>query len=124
MFRESRVPVTKDGNMQKLALSTLSNHFRNQRLSRQKIDGILKKKQPVGRADLITLVFFIYSQKYIEEIPDERCRLFIDKTNQVLTECGFAKLYLVNSFEAFVMLCMLTDTPLATFSEVWELSYE
>ncbi len=123
-FIFSGVPVTKDGNMQKLALSTLSNHFRNQRLSRQKIDGILKKKQPVGRADLITLVFFIYSQKYIEEIPDERCRLFIDKTNQVLTECGFAKLYLVNSFEAFVMLCMLTDTPLATFSEVWELSYE
>ena len=32
-------------------------------------------------------------------------------------------LYVANPFESFVMMCMLTDDPLGSFADVWELSY-
>ena len=33
-------------------------------------------------------------------------------------------LYPANPFESFVMMCMLTDDPLGSFADVWELSYD
>ena len=32
-------------------------------------------------------------------------------------------LYPVNPYENFMMTCMLSDDPVGTFSDVWELSY-
>ena len=74
------------------------------------------------RYDLITLQFFISSQDE-EEDPQERCRNFVDKVNEMLEECGMMKLYPANPFEAFVLMCLLTEEPLAVYNDVWEMSY-
>ena len=33
-------------------------------------------------------------------------------------------IYIVNPYECFILMCLLTDCPLAVFSEIWEMSYE
>ncbi len=118
----SGIPLTPSGNLQKASLSVLNRQFQSFRMSRQRIDSILKKKQQVDRYDLITLDFFLFSQKEYE-LPEDRCRDFIDEINRILSECRMMKLYPVNPYEAFVLMCLLTDYPLGTYSDVWELSY-
>ena len=75
----SGIPVNGSGNLQKMSASLLSSHFEQRRFSRQRIDSLEKKKFPVERFDLITLLFFIYSQDYEEQEPEIRCRAFIRK---------------------------------------------
>lgn len=116
------IPVTKSGNLQKASSSLLSRQFHNFRLSRQRIDGVLKKQMQVDRYDLITLNFFLYSQKEYES-PEERLRDFMDDTNLILRESGLKELYLVNPYESFVLMCLLSEVPLATYAEVWEMSF-
>ena len=45
-------------------------------------------------------------------------------TNRMLNECGMGPLYVANPYECFVLMCLLSVSPLETFSEVWEKSYE
>ena len=35
-----------------------------------------------------------------------------------------SEIYIVNPYECFLLMCLLTDCPLAVFSEIWEKSYE
>ena len=35
-----------------------------------------------------------------------------------------SEIYIVNPYECFILMCLLTDCPLAVFSEIWEKSYE
>lgn len=116
------IPVTKNGNLQKASSSLLSRQFQNFRLSRQRIDGILKKQLQVDRYDLITLEFFLFSQKEYE-FPEDRYRDFLDETNRILKESGLMELHPVNPYEAFVLMCLLTELPLATYADVWEMSF-
>lgn len=118
----SGIPLTPSGNLQKASLSVLNRQFQSFRMSRQRIDSILKKKQLVDRYDLITLEFFLFSQKEYD-LPEDRCRDYIDEINRILSECRMMKMYPVNPYEAFVLMCLLTDYPLGTYSDVWELSY-
>ena len=37
---------------------------------------------------------------------------------------GLREIYIVNPYECFILMCLLTDCPLAVFSEIWEKSYE
>ena len=46
------------------------------------------------------------------------------ETNRMLEECGMMKLYPVNPYDAFVMMCLVSDYPPGTWSDVWEMSYE
>ena len=85
---------------------------------------LLSHKFPVERFDLLTLEFFIVSQELEDEDPYERYRYFIHKTQQILSECGMGEIYIVNPYECFLLMCLLTDCPLAVFSEIWEMSYE
>ena len=116
------IPVNKSGNLQKASASLLSRQFRNFRLSRQRIDSILKSRQIVDRYDLITLEFFLFSQMDADN-PKKRLQEFLDETNRVLNESGMMGLHPVNPYEAFVMMCLLTECPLATYADVWEMSY-
>lgn len=121
-FLYSGVPK-RMGNLAPDRESDISEYFHSHRLSRQRIDVLSRQKRPVDRFDLITLLFFVYSQDMLDEHPDERCRRFLDEINRILVECSMGKYYLANPYESFILMCLLTDTPLAAFSEVWEMSY-
>jgi hypothetical protein len=43
--------------------------------------------------------------------------------NRILCESGFKELHAVNPYEAFVLMCLLSEVPLATYADVWEMSF-
>ena len=116
------IPVTENGNLQKASSSMLSKQFHNFRLSRQRIDSIQKKLQQVDRYDLVTLLFFLDSRKAYAH-PEDRLKDYMDETNRILKESGFMELHPVNPYEAFVLMCLLSEVPLATYADVWEMSF-
>lgn len=120
----SAVPQDRHGNLKASRESSLGQLFAGKRLSRQRIRGILQKKLPVTRFDLITLLFFIWSQKEITGTsPSKRFSDFEADASACLKACGFTDLYAVNPYESFIMMCLLSDNPLECFASVWELSY-
>ena len=118
------IPVNSMGNLKKMSASILARHFSQKRFSRQRITSILNHKFPVERFDLLTLEFFIVSQKMEDDDPYVRYRHFIQEAQPLLAECGMGEIYIVNPYECFLLMCLLTDCPLAVFSEIWEMSYE
>ena len=48
----------------------------------------------------------------------------VDEIQDILLRCGMGEIYIVNPYECFLLMCLLTDCPLAVFSEIWEKSYE
>lgn len=120
----SGIPINSMGNLKKMSASILSRHFSQKRFSRQRITNILNHKFPVERFDLITLEFFIISQELSEEDPFNRYHTFLQEIQKILERCGMGEIYIVNPYECFVLMCLLTDCPLAVFSEIWEMSYE
>ncbi|MDY4692315.1 MAG: hypothetical protein SO401_01915 [Blautia sp.] len=120
----SGIPINKMGNLKKMSASILAKHFSQKRFSRQRITNILSHKLPVERFDLITLEFFIVSQEMEDEDPYNRYRHFLDEIQKILLRCGMGEIYIVNPYECFLLMCLLTDCPLAVFSEIWEKSYE
>lgn len=121
----SSVPRDKNGNLTKLSLSEHTAGFSDRRFSRQHIFEILNGNCDIDRFDLITLEFFIYSQK-LDEYPDPKQRFlaFTDSINAILNECSMGELIISNTYECFVMMCMLSEDPLCTYSDVWEMSRE
>ncbi|MEE1227889.1 MAG: hypothetical protein U0K57_02880 [Lachnospiraceae bacterium] len=120
----SGIPLSRSGNLVNMNQSTLSRQFRKQRLSRQRIDRLLKQKNRVDRFDIITLLFFIYAETVQPDFPAERVMEYIDQINDLLTQCNMSGIYPVNPYEAFVLMCLLSEEPLAVYSEVWERSFE
>lgn len=119
----SGVPVTDNGNL--MSYAKLKEQFKSKRLSRARINGILGGK-PIERFDLITLIFLIYAldEEKLEKSAPARFNEFIDETNDLLLEAGMIELYPVNPYEAFVMMCVVSEDLLDTFSGVWEKSYD
>lgn len=120
----SAIPVDRHGNLAPSKASKLNAQFAGKRLSRQHISDILAGKSDITRFDLITLHFFIYSQT-IDEYPNIKNRYvsFVDSTNKVLDQCFLGELYISNPYECFILMCILSDDPLGTYADVWELSY-
>ena len=120
----SAIPVDGNGNLLPGRASALNAQFAGKRFSRQHISDILAGRSEVTRFDLITLIFFTYSQK-VDEIPDAKKRLmaFVERTNAVLEQCSMGQLYVTNPYECFVLMCMLTESPLGTYADVWEKAY-
>ncbi|MEI6578001.1 MAG: hypothetical protein WCN92_00905 [Eubacteriales bacterium] len=118
------VPVDNNGNLLKFSVSTLVKHFDEKRLSRQHIHDILTKKSAIDRFDLITLNFFIFSQD--DTITNNKTRYirFIDETNRMLSECSMGEIYVANPYECFLLMCILSDCPLASYADVLEKSFE
>lgn len=118
----SGIPRDKKGNLQKIGDSLLAKSFLYQKMSRQRIDAILRGRQQVNRFDLITLTFFICSGK--GTVPNQRRDAFIFAVNRSLIRCRMTCLLFSNPYEAFVTMCLMADDPLEVYSAVWELSYE
>ena len=120
----SGIPINKMGNLKKMSASILARHFSQKRFSRQRISSILNHKMPVERFDLITLEFFIVSQEMADEDPYNRYHHFLEEIQGILHRCGMSEIYIVNPYECFLLMCLLTDCPLAVFADIWEMSYE
>ncbi len=121
----SAIPVDRHGNLTSGKASRLNEAFAGKRFSRQHIHDILAGKAEISRFDLITLNFFVYSQRTEEfSSAEQRYGSFIDSTNGILEECFLGPLYIANPYECFVLMCILSEDPLGTYADVWELSYE
>ena len=118
------IPTDRHGNLTPSKASKLNEQFLGKRFSRQHIEEILSGNAEVSRFDLITLNFFIFSQK-LDVYPEPKSRYlqFHDSMNAILEKCFLGKLYVQNPYECFVLMCILSDDPLGTYADVWELSY-
>ena len=121
----SAIPTDRHGNLTPSKASQLNEQFAGKRFSRQRISEILMGNSEITRFDLITLNFFIYSQK-TQQIPDAKQRYskFLNSTNEILEKCSMGSFYIQNPYECFVLMCILTLDPLGTYADVWELSYD
>ena len=120
----SSVPKDRHGNLLPLKLSTLFYQFSGSRLSRQHIGEILNGTGQITRYDLLTLNFFrFYKDMENKDSKSERYRKFIESSNRTLDQSGMGPLYPVNPYECFLMMCVLSEDPAGTFSDVWEMSY-
>ncbi len=117
------VPVDERGNLTVASASRLKKNFSSKRLSRQRISSIIRGKAPVERSDLITLEFYLYATRHEDVSADLRYRRFLIETNDLLASCYMGPLNISNPYEAFIIMCLLTDYPMDSFSDVWETSY-
>ena len=121
----SAVPKDRNGNLVPMKDSLLNLHFWGKRLTRQHIAGILAGEGPINRFDLITLSFLAAAGETEHcESRRERYKTFIHLANQALRDSDMDLLYIANPYESFVLMCMLTEDPLGSFADVWELSYQ
>lgn len=121
----SAIPVDRHGNLTPGKASKLNAQFAGKRFNRQHIVEVLNGKAEVSRFDLITLNFFVYSQT-LDDYPNTKSRYisFIESTNKLLSRSFLGDLYIANPYECFVLMCILSEDPLGTYADVWEMSYE
>lgn len=119
----SAIPRDRHGNLTSDSVSALHAAFLSKRPSRQRLHQVKTRASAVDRFDIITLNFFIHSQK-IEPERKRRYRIFVEDTNKLLLECGCGALYVANPYEAFVLMCTLSQDPLITYMDVWERSFD
>ena len=119
----SGVPVTEKGNLRSFA--ALKKQFKSKRLNRARMSELLAGTS-MERFDLITLIFLLYAlnEDKLGMYARERFTEFVEQTNDLLAEAGMMSLYPVNPYEAFILMCIVSDDPLDTFAAVWEKSYE
>ena len=121
----SAIPIDRHGNLVPASASKLSSKIAEHRISRQRLHGLLSGKVQISRYDLITLSFFIWSQKKeVMDNPRRRYIGFINATNQLLKDCFLYELYPVNPYECFLLMSLLADAPLSTYADVWEMAYK
>ncbi len=120
----SAIPVDRHGNLTPGRASKLNAQFAGKRFSRQHISKILAGRSEVTRFDLITLNFFVYSYT-LDAYPNVKTRYisFVESTNRILEQCFLGELYVSNPYECFILMCILSEDPLGTYADVWEISY-
>ena len=121
---QAGIPKDHYGNLLPMKRSTLNHQFRNRRLSRQRLEELLTETASVTRYDLIMLQFFVYA--YQDRKTDSSLKYyrgFIERTNEVLESCGMGPLYTANPFECFLLMCILSEDPMGTYTDVMEQSY-
>jgi hypothetical protein len=118
------IPTDRHGNLTPSKASELNEQFAGKRFSRQRISDILSGNAEVTRFDLITLNFFVFSQK-LDMYPDPKDRYFKfhESMDEMLEKCFLGKVYVQNPYECFILMCLLSNEPLGTYADVWELSY-
>jgi len=119
--------IEEVGKLPRFSDSTLSEHFIGKILSRQHLWEIRDKNISVDRFDLITLNFFIFSRdsEYTSS-QDNKRRYddFKDSTNKMLNECSMGELYDANTYECFLLMCIISDYPAAAYKEVLGQAFE
>lgn len=120
----SAIPVDRHGNLTPSKASKLNAQFAGKRFNRQHISDILAEKSEVTRFDLITLNFFLYSQSLDDySNPQKRYSDFLETTNKILERCFLGQIDISNPYECFILMCILSEDPLGTYADVWEMSY-
>ncbi len=121
----SAIPTDSFGNLTPGKNSSLNGQFLGKRFSRSRVHRILAGETEIDRFDLITLQFFVYALQ-VDDYPRQKQRYlhFIDTTNRMLEGCCMGPLYVANPYECFLLMCILSEDPLGTYADVWELSYE
>ena len=119
------IPLDRHGNLLPLKNSKLNAHFHGKKFSRQRLADILNNEVAVDRFDLITLNFFMYSQMTEDYVNSKSLySSFVDSTNRILESCSMGELYVANPYECFILMCILSDDPLGTYADVWEMAYD
>ena len=121
----SSIPTDRYGNLTPAKKSTLFSQFEGKRFSRKHINEILHRNTPVERFDLITLNFLIHAVQ-VDQQPNAKKRYIhlIESTNRLLQSCGMGPLYVTNPYECFILMCILSVSPLETYADVMEMSYD
>ena len=119
----SGIPKTKSGNLVNVSKSILQKQFHKRRMSRQRISRAMKHSHVIERFDFITLLFLVYAAEVEPDWPVERFMRYIDEINAILARCSMMSIYPVNPYESFILMCLLTDEPLATYADIWEMSH-
>ncbi len=122
----SAVPRDRHDNLIPVRRSHLNEQFNGYRIHRQRIADILEGRTEANRYDLLTLYFFVFSQRELDSYRNRRRRFeaFIEGANERLQKCWLSQIYVTNPYECFVLMCVLSDDPLGTFSDVNEMAYE
>jgi len=117
--------IEEVGKLPKFTDSTLSEHFVGKTLHRQHLWELAEKKTGADRFDLITLNFFIYATdgKYKGE-NKRRFEDFLESTNSILNECSMGELYIANTYECFLLMCIVSDRPFSAYTEVLGQAFE
>ena len=118
----SGVPLVS-GNLKNIAYSSLGKSFAQHRLTRQRISRLVSGKAAVSRFDLITINFLVFSKSEFSN-PITRYKSFVVDTDSVLKKCFMGPLNVSNLYEAFILCCLLTEDPIYSFSDVWEMAYD
>ena len=120
----SAVPLDRHGNLTPVKNSTLNSQFEGKRLSRKRLNDLIHRRASVERFDLITLNFLIYAQQ-VDTMPNAQRRYtnYIDATNKLLNDCRMGPIYVTNPYECFILMCILSLSPLETYADVMEMSY-
>lgn len=120
-FIYAGVGKTDENNLLPEKLSDLSEAFSIKRLNRQRIGKLYNGEENATRYDLITLNFVLYAtQADLGRL--RRYNQFRDSTNQMLQACCLQGLIIQNPYEYFVLACILTEIPMETYWDVWEMS--
>ncbi len=118
----SAVPLVR-GNLKNMSYSVLGKNFAKHRLTRQRISRVLSGKSAVSRFDLITMNFLLIAKRELND-PISRYKVFVSATDDILKKCFMGPLNISNIYEAFILACLLTEDPICSFSDVWEMAYE
>ena len=133
----SGIQRTKNYNLLPVKQSALGGILKSKRLDRQRLGQILSGQLCPERNDLLTLLFVVYAAEADRkanlgesggspQTPASDTSLFhsfIEEANAMLLRCRMWEIYPVNPYECFLLMCMLTEDPLCTFNDVWEMSY-
>ena len=118
----STVPLVS-GNLKNTTYSVLGKTFAKHRLTRQRISKLLSGKTAVSRFDLITIYFLLVVKMELNN-PITRYKTFVRDTDDILKKCFMGPLNISNLYEAFILVCLLTEDPICSFSDVWAMAYD
>ena len=100
----------------------MKQDFYKDRLSDRGIEVIIPDDVDVDVVNRIIL-----EELCVGKINEKSRKIFqkiIEKMQETLHVCGMSEIYIVNPYECFLLMCLLTDCPLAVFADIWEMSYE
>lgn len=123
-FLYSALPMDRNGNISPFQSGVIKEVFSEKRLTRQRLHSILQHSISVDRYDLLTLNFLYHALSEEFDRNFSRYLAFETSMNQILNQCVMGELYLANPYESFLLMCLLTDVPLATYNDVLEISSE
>ena len=63
-----------------------------------------------------TEFFYLFSKLDVYPDPKQRYVQFQDAVDELLEKCFMGKMYVQNPYECFVLMCILSDDPLATYA--------